>query len=220
CARTAASGPSRWIRQGATGMLPTWRGLLSSSGLPTRLAPRPSSPTGSGSTGPSCRSPPKLARRPGSCCSARRCRQSPEHPTACSPLQRRHGCQDGPAARFACPTCRSPRPLWSARPATQSSRQSAGLPPRRPRRRPADPAARLARPDVWSGRTYGPQPDGDVKLAEAGEDVAGVLGGDISEDVAEVVTGAEQLAFDVSAVLSQQLVDGREHAGDVAVQMD
>ena len=79
-------------------------------------------------------------------------------------------------------------------------------------------SARDAQPGM-TGRARGPQPDGDVQLAQAGEHVVGVLGTDVGEDVAQVVTRAEQLALDVGAVLSELPVDGREHAGDVAVQM-
>src|ERR1700735_598634 len=78
-------------------------------------------------------------------------------------------------------------------------------------RRPSRPARR---------RAGGTQPDGDVQLAEAGQQVAGVLGADVGEDVAQVVPGAEQLTLDVGAVLGEHLGDGREHAGDVAVQVD
>jgi uncharacterized protein (DUF2236 family) len=41
---------------------------------PTRPGPRQNSPTGSASTERNCAAPPKPARRPGSCCSAHRCR--------------------------------------------------------------------------------------------------------------------------------------------------
>ena len=62
--RGRAAGPGR----AATGTSPTWPGSPSSSGCPTRPAPRPSSRTGSASTGRSCAAPPRPARRPASCC--------------------------------------------------------------------------------------------------------------------------------------------------------
>ena len=70
--------------------------------------------------------------------------------------------------------------------------------------------SRLVRPPgqppgqaAWSGRAHGPQPDGDVQLAEAAEHVVGVLGADVREDVAEIIARAEQLALDVGAVLGE-----------------
>ena len=50
--------------------------------------------------------PPRPARPPGFCCSARRCHSSPGPPTVCWPRRRCRSCPDGPAGRSTCRACR------------------------------------------------------------------------------------------------------------------
>ncbi len=50
---TPGSVPGPWTRPDATVTSPTWPGSAPRSAYPTRRAPRPNSPTGSASTGPS-----------------------------------------------------------------------------------------------------------------------------------------------------------------------
>src|SRR5216683_54552 len=64
------------------------------------------------------------------------------------------------------------------------------------------------------------EPDGYVKVAEPAEHVLCVLGAGVRDDITEVVARPEQLSLDVGVVLGEHVVDGREHAGRVAVQVD
>ena len=63
-------------------------------GVPTRRAPKPSSPPASPPTAASWPGPPRPARLPGSCCSPRRSRPSPGRPTPCWPPRRCRCCPD------------------------------------------------------------------------------------------------------------------------------
>ena len=64
-----------------------------------------------------------------------------------------------------------------------------------------------------------PQSNGFVHPGQAAEHVVGVVTGDVGDDVADVAAGAEDLTFDVDAMLGEDGVDGRQHPWGVAMDM-
>ena len=143
------SGASRWIRQGATGMLPTWRGCCRARGS------RPASHRGR------ARRPDQAVpdRAAGHRRSSRGGPVPAAQPAAAgsrpSTLRRARRCSDVTAARMG------PPPASPALPAAHRDRSG---PPGRPRNRPGNPlgyhlaargAGQLTPLPGWPGRTYG-----------------------------------------------------------------
>ena len=110
----------------------------------SRHGPRPSSVSSWTPSGPSSRAHPSRARQRGTSSCGRRWRWLRGRRTACSPPRRSASCRAGPGGRCGCRTCRSPKPLSSARRATSSCAPLAGCSPRHPR--PPPPDTRPARP--------------------------------------------------------------------------